>query len=51
MKPVYKPEVLLSQADKKFDEQGKLTDETAKGLIKKQLEQLVAMIEQTQNSK
>jgi len=45
MRPVYKPEVLLSQADKKFNEQGQLADETAKGLIRKQLEQLVAMIE------
>src|SRR6266481_737947 len=37
MKPVYKPEVLVAQADKKFDKEGKLTDDTAKDLIRKKL--------------
>jgi chromate reductase len=37
MKPVLKPEVLVAGASKKFDEQGKLTDEMAVDLIKKKL--------------
>lgn len=44
MKPVYKPEVLLAQADKKFDAKGDLTDETAKKLLKQKLEALKDMI-------
>lgn len=40
MKPVFKPEVLLAAADKKFDGEGKLTDETAAGLIRKKLQAL-----------
>jgi len=44
MKPVYKPEVLVSQAEKKFDKNGKLIDEMAKKLIKQKLEALKEMI-------
>jgi len=44
MKPVYKPEVLLAQADKKFDARGNLTDETAKKFLKQKLEALKEMI-------
>ena len=44
MKPVYKPEVLVAQADKKFDKSGNLIDETAKKLLKQKLEALKEMI-------
>ena len=44
MKPVYKPEVLVSQAEKKFDKEGNLTDEMAKKLVKQKLEALKEMI-------
>ncbi|HKB43749.1 MAG TPA: NADPH-dependent FMN reductase [Chitinophagaceae bacterium] len=44
MKPVYKPEVLVAQADKKFDKEGKLTDDTAKDLIRKKLQALKELI-------
>lgn len=44
MKPVYKPEVLVAQAEKKFDKQGKLIDETTKKLIRQKLEALKEMI-------
>ena len=44
MKPVYKPEVLVSQAEKKFDAKGNLTDEMAKKLLKQKLEALKEMI-------
>ena len=44
MKPVYKPEVLVAQAEKKFDKNGNLTDEMAKKLIKQKLEALKEMI-------
>ena len=37
MKPVYKPEILLAQANTKFDEQGNLIDKTAEELISKKL--------------
>lgn len=37
MKPVHKPEILIAQASKKFDENGNLTDETTRELIKQQL--------------
>lgn len=47
MKPVYKPEVLLAQANKKFDTHGNLTDETAKKLLKEKLEALREMIHAT----
>ena len=44
MKPVYKPEVLLAQAEKKFDKDGNLIDETAKKLVRQKLEALKEMI-------
>ena len=44
MKPVYKPEVLVAQAEKKFDKDGNLIDETAKKLIRQKLEALKEMI-------
>ncbi|HEU4859327.1 MAG TPA: NAD(P)H-dependent oxidoreductase [Chitinophagaceae bacterium] len=44
MKPVYKPEVLVAQAEKKFDKDGTLTDETTKKLVKQKLEALKQMI-------
>lgn len=44
MKPVYKPEVLIAQADKKFDKDGNLTDEMAQKILKQKLEALKVMI-------
>ena len=44
MKPVYKPEILVAQAEKKFDKEGNLVDETAKKLIKQKLEALKELI-------
>jgi chromate reductase len=44
MKPVYKPEVLIAQANNKFDEKGKLTDATSRDMVKKKLEALKEMI-------
>ena len=44
MKPVYKPEVLVAQAEKKFDKDGNLIDEMAKKLIRQKLEALKEMI-------
>lgn len=37
MKVAEKPEILVAQANKKFDENGKLTDEITRGLITKKL--------------
>ena len=47
MKPVYKPEVLVAQAEKKFDTKGNLTDNMAKKLLKQKLETLKEMIQFT----
>ncbi|MBE7171240.1 MAG: NAD(P)H-dependent oxidoreductase [Williamsia sp.] len=44
MKPVYKPEILLAQANKKFNEQGELTDQTARELVQKKLQNLKKLI-------
>ena len=44
MKPVYKPEVLVAQAEKKFEKEGNLIDEMAKKLLKQKLEALKEMI-------
>lgn len=44
MKPVYKPEVLVAQAEKKFDKDGNLVDEMAKKLVKQKLESLKELI-------
>jgi len=45
MKPVYKPEVLVAQAEKKFDKSGNLVDEMAKKLLRQKLEALKEMIQ------
>ena len=45
MKPVYKPEVLVAQAEKKFDKTGNLIDEMSKKLLKQKLEALKEMIQ------
>jgi len=45
MKPVYKPEVLVAQAEKKFDKNGNLIDEMSKKLLKQKLEALKEMIQ------
>ena len=45
MKPVYKPEVLIAQAEKKFDKTGNLIDEISKKLLKQKLEALKEMIQ------
>jgi chromate reductase len=45
MKPVYKPEVMVAQAEKKFDKTGNLIDEMAKKLLKQKLEALKEMIQ------
>jgi chromate reductase len=45
MKPVYKPEVLVAQAEKKFDKNGNLIDEMAKKILKQKLEALKEMIQ------
>src|SRR5215468_751330 len=42
MCPVNKPEVMIPQAQNRFDAEGRLTDETAKGLIKQLMESLQA---------
>lgn len=44
MKPVYKPEVLVAQAEKKFDKNGNLIDEMAKKLVRQKLEALKELI-------
>lgn len=44
MKPVYKPEVLISQAKNKFDEKGNLTDTTSLDLVRKKLQALKDLI-------
>jgi chromate reductase len=42
MYPVNRPEVMISSAQEKFDEQGNLTNETSRKLIRQLLENLVA---------
>jgi chromate reductase len=49
MKPVFKPEVLIAQAKNKFDAQGNLTDDVARGLITNKLMALKDMILQHRN--
>jgi chromate reductase len=44
MKPVLKPEVLIAQVNKKFDAQGKLTDDKARDLIQRKLAALRDLI-------
>jgi chromate reductase len=45
MHPVNKPEVFVNFAAQKIDEQGNLTDEATRGIIKQLLESLVAWIQ------
>ncbi len=42
MYPVNRPEVMISSAQEKFDQQGNLTNETSRKLIRQLLENLVA---------
>jgi len=42
MNPVLQPEVLIAQAQHKFDEKGNLKDEAAIGIIKKKIENLIS---------
>ena len=51
MMPVYQPEVLISNAAKKFDEQGQLTDDIARQLLRKKLAGLQQLILQQQSFK
>ena len=44
MKPILKPEIQIAQAAKKFDAQGKLTDDKAKDLIRQKLDALRELI-------
>jgi chromate reductase len=44
MRPVLQPEVLVAQAKTKFDDAGRLTDETTKDIIRKKLEALKNMV-------
>jgi chromate reductase len=48
MKPVYKPEVLIAKAKDKFDEKGKLKDEQAKDIIRKNLDHLKQIVNQNE---
>jgi len=50
MKPVYKPEVMVAQAEKKFDKDGSLIDEMAKKLLKQKLQALKELIQMHQNA-
>jgi len=42
MNPVLQPEVLIAQAQNKFDENGELTDDKTLSLIKRKVENLVS---------
>jgi chromate reductase len=46
MKPVHKPEVLVSQATQKFDENGKLVDEKTLELIKRKIQGLIQLVKE-----
>jgi chromate reductase, NAD(P)H dehydrogenase (quinone) len=50
MHAVNQPEVMVSSAHKHFDQEGKLTDETAKKLIQQLLEELVSWTRRLQKS-
>jgi len=41
MYPVNQPEVMVSNAQKRFDQEGKLTDDTTKQLVRQLLSELV----------
>lgn len=49
MKPVYKPEVLIAQAEKKFDKDGHMIDEMAKKLVRQKLQALKELIQMYKN--
>ena len=51
MHPINKPEVIVTFAPSKFDEKGAFTDETAKKLIRKLLEALVAWTQRLKKEK
>jgi len=51
MQPVFHPEVLISNAAQKFDEQGQLTDDIARQLLRKKLAGLQQLILQQQSLK
>ena len=44
MKPAQKPEILVAQANQKFDENGKLTDETTRKLLSQKMQTLKELI-------
>lgn len=50
MKPVYKPEVHVSQAHQKFDANGQLTDAKTRELVQQKLQALKDIVMQTKNS-
>ena len=50
MPTVNQPEVMIAHAHKHFDEQGNLTDETAKKLIRQLLEELVKLTRRLQTT-
>lgn len=50
MKWANKPEILVAQANKKFDEQGKLTDDTTRDLLRQKIEALREVILQELSS-
>ena len=50
MYPVNQPEVMIGSAAKRFDQQGKLTDETSRKLIQQLLQELVRWTRQLQNA-
>jgi chromate reductase, NAD(P)H dehydrogenase (quinone) len=49
MHPVNQPEVMIGSAAKRFDQQGKLTDENSRKLIQQLLQELVRWTRQLQN--
>jgi len=50
MRPVYKPEVLVAQAEKKFDKDGSLIDEMTKKLLRQKLQNLKDLIHMYANA-
>ena len=50
MYPVNQPEVMIGSAAKRFDQQGKLTDENSRKLIQQLLQELVRWTMQLQNA-
>ena len=50
MYPVNQPEVMIGSAAKRFDQQGKLTDETSRKMIQQLLQELVRWTRQLQSA-